>query len=149
MDKCHQIISCPLLHRKRVIQTPVLSIFLLCGSPTQISSWPYLRYLLVLRMSPLTVGTPVTRRRPPHSPPDVRFSRIRFIGCTCFRDNVELRGRGLYARNLSMVKIYVKVETFESRSVAPDPLERFVSRFFIIQIGQNEFPFFQKLFHFL
>ena len=42
--------------------------------------------------------------------------------------NAKLRGRGLYADNSCIIKIFVKAETLESRSVAPDPLERFVGR---------------------
>ena len=43
--------------------------------------------------------------------------------------NAKLRGRGLYADNSCIIKIFVKAETLESRSVAPDPLERFVRQF--------------------
>jgi len=49
-------------------------------------------------------------------------------------ENVKLRGRGLYADNLSMIIIYVKTEAFKSRSVAPDPLERFVMAFICILV---------------
>jgi hypothetical protein len=45
-------------------------------------------------------------------------------------ENVKLRGRGLYADNLCKVKIYLKAETFKSRSVIPDPLKRFVGHSF-------------------
>ena len=37
-----------------------------------------------------------------------------------------LSGRGLYANNLNMVKIYIKTEIFTNRSLAPDPLMRFI-----------------------
>jgi hypothetical protein len=43
-----------------------------------------------------------------------------------FEINAKLRGRGLCADNLCMIKIFVKAETSKSRSVAPDPLQRFV-----------------------
>jgi hypothetical protein len=33
---------------------------------------------------------------------------------------------GLYASKLSMIKIYVKADTFESRSVTPGQLQRLV-----------------------
>ena len=41
----------------------------------------------------------------------------------------KLSGRGLYANQLCMIKIYVETEIFKSRSVAPDPLQRHVSDF--------------------
>jgi hypothetical protein len=42
--------------------------------------------------------------------------------------NAELRGRGFKTNNLCIIKIYVKTETFESRSVTPDPLQRDVNK---------------------
>jgi len=42
--------------------------------------------------------------------------------------NAKLSGRGLYADKLCMVKNYIKANTLESRSVAPDPLKRLVNR---------------------
>ncbi len=41
----------------------------------------------------------------------------------------KAEGSGRYANNLSMIKIYVKAETFKSRSVAPGQLRRFVMHF--------------------
>jgi len=41
-------------------------------------------------------------------------------------ENVKLSGRGLYADKPCMIKNYVKAETFKNRSVAPDPLQRFL-----------------------
>jgi len=40
--------------------------------------------------------------------------------------NVELSGRGLNTNKLCMIKIYVKADTPESRSVVPDQLQRHV-----------------------
>jgi len=42
--------------------------------------------------------------------------------------NVELSCLGLYADKLCMIKIYVKADTFRSRSVAPGQLRRLVER---------------------
>jgi hypothetical protein len=42
-----------------------------------------------------------------------------FLGACCLTANVELSCRGLNADTLCMVKIYVKANTFGSRSVAP------------------------------
>lgn len=51
--------------------------------------------------------------------------------------NIELRGRGLCADKLCMIKIYVKGKTFKNRSISPDSLERFVRSWFLYQVTRN------------
>ena len=67
---------------------------------------------------------PVIMRKP-NQPKNIlnQSGKVIMFGFTFFY-NAELRGRGFKTNNLCTIKIYVKTETFESRSVTPDPLQR-------------------------
>ncbi len=58
--------------------------------------------------------------------PKLVFSGVSFFKFMAITQNAKLSGQGPNANNLSMIKICVKAESFESRSVAPDRLQRHV-----------------------